>query len=245
MNNLLDWDSHQQIDFTSILGFVDIGIMSVKSVADKGRVFDGVFDLITYALIGILIIILSGIIHYSGNLSLNKYGHSLLLTLGMVLGMSKGFRNSFFHGESLGSRLTLSSLFVTSFFVINMYKSVIISVLTTGRSEKFIQDLEALSKRPDLDIYLSRSGSTEQLIQSSIYYEQLKPRFRDVGRNGVDMEKVIEGIHKETHVYLGMLESIKFSYIMFFPEEFVCNHDYFKMKFSKSIYITVAMNEIL
>ena len=85
------------MDFSATVGYVDVGIISSRTVALKGRILEGVFDYPTYFLLSAIIMILSGLVSanflgYSKNaklISFNyiiNYLHGLMTTFGLIFG---------------------------------------------------------------------------------------------------------------------------------------------------------------
>ena len=151
------------------------------------------------------------------NLSLTQ---SIFYVFGSIIGKNNsGLRSKYFSSEILWLNICIFSLFVGL-----MYNSVIISVLTSGSKEQFIDSLEKLAKHKDTKIYLKRGSFSYAVVKSTKYFHELKPRIID--RNPKDLTVMFKNSHSGTHAVISFEQSIKRVYKNHMSKSFLCQYPY-------------------
>ena len=221
------------LDFSSILGHVDIGILSAKSGAIKGRILEGVFDLPSYLFMLIFTLILATLLYtFIKVQTKHSLLYYLLLTLGITLGNSVNDQNPCMRLEAKRVRLVMVLILTNSLFLGQMYKNIIKSILISGGKVQFIHDLEELARFPNIKIYIYEEGFTHRIIKSSVFYDQLSSRLED--SKTVPKAKILSDVHDGSHVQIAFGQDLQNNYGEM-TEEFKCKRPFNDYKFSNTL----------
>ena len=143
---VINWRGYQHADYSARMAQVDFGILSLKSHSLSGRIFEGVFDIPSYLTILLSMTIFSMILYTIGHKKtalMDCFGTVLSATIGNSISSN----NYFSKIGTLGAQIVLGLLFIYSFFLCEMYQSVIKSVLISSNEENYIKDLAKLNDK--------------------------------------------------------------------------------------------------